>query len=76
MSQMDPSTYMSNMSPMDLYDSIFWGMSAADLTTLSHTTDFVPESPDPFYNTGADMNFDFMPSTQQPPGNGGGQYFY
>ncbi|KAF3016465.1 hypothetical protein E8E14_008603 [Neopestalotiopsis sp. 37M] len=57
-SQMDPSTYMSNMSPMDLYDSIFW------------------ESPDPFYNTGADMNFDFMPS--QPPGSGGGsgQYFY
>ncbi|KAI1866914.1 hypothetical protein JX265_007490 [Neoarthrinium moseri] len=24
MSQIDPATYMSNMSPMDLYDSIFW----------------------------------------------------
>jgi hypothetical protein len=25
--QIDPATYVSNMSPMDLYDSIFWGMS-------------------------------------------------
>ncbi|KAH6654534.1 fungal-specific transcription factor domain-containing protein [Truncatella angustata] len=27
MTQMDPTAYMSNMSPMDLYDSIFWGTS-------------------------------------------------
>jgi hypothetical protein len=29
LSQMDPNAYMSSMSPMDLYDSIFWGKQLA-----------------------------------------------
>ncbi|KAK7962124.1 uncharacterized protein PG986_002949 [Apiospora aurea] len=63
MSQMDPAAYMS---PMDLYDSIFWG--------LKLTFGLSQESPpDPFY-TGTDMNFDFL--AQPPPGQPPQQQFY
>ncbi|KAK0711885.1 fungal-specific transcription factor domain-containing protein [Lasiosphaeris hirsuta] len=54
MSAYDPATFMS---PMDLYDSIFWGI----------------ESPDPF-NTGVDMNFDFLP--HPPPGQPQQQFYF
>lgn len=83
---MDPSAYMS---PMDLYDSIFWGKLAHFFSLSLSLCMSIPlgelslgqiltawpgsESPDPFY-TGTDMSFDFM--AQPPPGQPPQQQFY
>lgn len=70
MSAFDPTTYMS---PLDLYDSIFWGMGypSSDGRGLTLTG---TESPDPF-NTGVDsMNFDFL--AHPPPGQPQQQFYF
>lgn len=73
MANFDPTSYMS---PMDLYDSIFWGENKP--LPLSNTAcrraNRFPEAPDPF-NTGMDsMNFDFL--AHPPPGQPPQQQFY
>ncbi|GKT47597.1 thiamine transporter [Colletotrichum spaethianum] len=62
---LDPSTYMS---PMDLYESIWWGRDDGK------TDRCIAESPDP-WNSGVDtMNFDFV--AQPPPGQPQQQYYF
>jgi hypothetical protein len=72
MSQIDPATYMS---PMDLYDSIFWGKYrwGAPVDRVGKNINHSIEVPDPFY-TGNNMNFDF--TAQPPPGQPPQQQFY
>ncbi|KAI0128986.1 fungal-specific transcription factor domain-containing protein [Xylariales sp. AK1849] len=43
MSQIDPSTYVSNMSPMDLYDSIFWESPDPFYTGAGMNYDFMAQ---------------------------------
>jgi hypothetical protein len=43
MGQIDPSNYISNLSPLDLYDSIFWGMlgsTTPDFSDISSLTNW------------------------------------
>jgi hypothetical protein len=72
MTGFDPASYMS---PMDLYDSIFWGKYPSNAMLSSfEVSDCALESPDPF-NTGLDtMNFDFL--AHPPPGQPTQQQFY
>jgi hypothetical protein len=68
---LDPATYMS---PMDLYDSIFWGKRMKKSSRLEEMADQMIESPDPF-NTGVDsMNFDFL--SHPPPGQPQQQFYF
>jgi hypothetical protein len=72
----DPTQYMA---PMDLYESIWGGMSP--FTHLSSVifswqleTNSPPESPDP-WNTGMDsLNFDFL--AHPPPGQPQQQFYF
>ncbi|KAH8673532.1 fungal-specific transcription factor domain-containing protein [Xylariales sp. PMI_506] len=55
MNQIDPSAYVSNMSPMDLYDSIFWESPDPFYTGTDMNFDFMAQNPpgqppqQPFY---------------------------
>jgi len=67
----DPASYMS---PLDLYDSIFWGMLPNYSRLSSFQTNADVESPDPF-NTGVDsMPFDFL--AHPPPGQPQQQFYF
>jgi len=71
MQEVDPSY----MSPMDVYDQIFWGEPINEPRVPSPKTNtLATESPDP-WNTGVDsMNFDFM--AQPPPGQAQQQFYF
>ncbi|KAK6080290.1 fungal specific transcription factor domain-containing protein [Seiridium cupressi] len=61
MAQIDPATYVSNMSPMDLYDSIFWESPDPFYTGTDMNFDFMSQQ---------------QQQQQPPPGSGGQHYFY
>jgi hypothetical protein len=62
------------MEPLEVYDSIFWGMFELSAPLLLKTDAEVADQPDPF-NTGVDsMNFDFL--AHPPPGQPQQQQFY
>lgn len=70
----------ATMSPMDLYDSIFWGEPprAAPFFdpagAIGANRDVSSESPDPWNNGMDALNFDFI--AQPPPGQPEQQQFY
>ncbi|KAM0427591.1 hypothetical protein ACHAPT_007552 [Fusarium lateritium] len=69
----DPTQYMA---PMDLYESIWGGMSRPPLPAAAgpELTRHASESPDP-WNTGMDsLNFDFL--AQPPPGQPQQQFYF
>jgi len=63
------------MSPMEMYESIFWGKSeSSGVVLFDRYTNSSSEVPNP-WNTGFDsMNFEFLP--HPPPGQPSQQQFY
>lgn len=73
-SNFDPATYMS---PMDLYDHIFWGMSCTMLHVTvepSSNSRLTTDTPDPFGTPVDSMNFDFL--AHPPPGQPQQQFYF